>query len=576
MKFYRFASMIFILIAVRIALADNHDRCWVFLREPQYSSEQLAIEINKGSGNLSERALARRAKVRSSDQLVDEFDLPLPQNLLDSIRSRGFSIVVESRMLRAVSVQGSYDQVRSLEALPFVVKVQPLPRKLPELSLESSTSPLDTRPSNSPFKNHARIQWDSADYNYSYRQLQQINLIAAHSQGYTGQGVLLGVIDAGFSRLCRSYTPEDTNSYHILFDSLHIVATHDFLNNDSLVTNHGDNGDGSHGAMTLCCIAGYLPGLYIGAAPRVSVLLAKTEQAAGADFPAEEDYWVAGLEWMERLGVDIVSSSVSWVAWLPYNVRDGQTAASSRAASLAASRGVLVVNSSGNHGWDSVPWVSCPSDADSMLCIGAVSYDSLYAGFSSRGPTYDGRIKPDLVACGVQTTTLNPNNSQTITSGTGTSFSTPIVAGACAVVLSANPALSPMQLMGIMKATASQANHPDTLFGWGVPNIAAAVDSARLLNVIPCPPGGCTPAQLPERYTIRAFPNPFNPSVVLFFAPESKTRKIQVFDITGRTIATIPVASRSSRAYFQAINLPAGNYFLRFENGQTTRISLVK
>jgi len=561
-----------------LANAVTNDRCWVFLREPQLSPQQLRVALQQAQATLKSRCLARRAKVRAPDQLADEFDLPLNQAALDSITTHGFQIVVKSKMLRAVSVRGSYDQVKVLEGLSFVDRVTPLPRKMVETFSEKPTSQsnIPTRPL--PIKQNPRVtDWTPADYGITYYQLQMLDIPAAHNRGFKGDSVLLGMNDAGYNRICRSYTPNDPNSYNIVFDSLRLIATHDFLNGDSFVTDNGDNGSGSHGTQTLSCIAGFKDSLYIGAAPYVSVTLAKTEQAEGSDFPAEEDYWVAGLEWHENYGADIISSSVSWVAWYPYNTRDGHHAPSSLASTLAASRGVLVVNSAGNHGDGTPggPYISPPSDADSMICAGSVNSDSSYSYFSSRGPSYDGRIKPDLTALGVGVGVASPAFADSIYHNNGTSFSAPTLAGACAVVLSANRNLTPMQLLHVMKRSANRWSNPDTLYGWGIPDVNVAVDSALALASSSAP-GDRTNPPVPEQFIIRAFPNPFNPSIVMYFAPAAGSRAISVYDVMGRIVDKIEVEPNVSRANFVAKDLPSGTYFLRFSTGNATRVSLIR
>jgi serine protease AprX len=557
-----------------IALAGTNDRCWVYLREPQLTPSQLHLALQQAKSTLTQRCLTKRAKVRASTELVDEFDLPLNQSILDSITAHGFEIVVKSKMLRAVSVIGSYNQVRVLQGLPFIKSVEPLPVKMSETfheTISPNALPLLPRRATTTVKPRTPTiqEWDSIDYGYSYRQLEILHVVEAHRQGYTGQGVLLGMNDAGFPRLCRSYSPNDTNSYHVVFDSLHIVATHDFLHGDSLVN---ETTNSTHGTNTLSCIAGYKDSLYIGAAPNVWVTLAETEQAPGADFPAEEDYWVAGLEWHENYGADIVSSSLSWVAWYPDSTRDGHHSPASRASTLAAARGTLVVNSAGNHGPNG--HMSPPSDADSMICVGSVDFSLNYSIFASHGPSYDGRIKPDLMAVGDNTAVADASSPTRITSASGTSFSAPTIAGACAVVLSANHDLTPLQLIHVMKRSADRWDNPDTLYGWGIPNVAVAVDSALNLSSVTHP--DVANRVIPEQYIIRAFPNPFNPSIVLYFAPTAMKRQIGVYDILGRMVDNISVSAGSGKANFMAKSLPSGNYYLKFEHGQATQVTLVR
>jgi subtilisin family serine protease len=203
-------------------------------------------------------------------------------------------------------------------------------------------------------------------------------------------------------------------------------------------------------------------------------ILAKTEDMR-SETPIEEDNWVAGMEWADSIGADVISSSLGYSDWYTYEDFDGHTAVTSIAASHAAALGIVVCNSAGNNG-AGVGTINAPADADSMLAIGAVWSDGSIASFSSWGPTYDGRIKPEVCARGVSTVCANPGTTTTFTTANGTSLSCPLAGGCAAVILSAHPAWTPMQVREALMRTASNRACPNNTYGWGIIDLFAAVN----------------------------------------------------------------------------------------------------
>ncbi|MCX7834905.1 MAG: S8 family peptidase [bacterium] len=553
----------------------QQQRYWIFFHEPILTLEQMRQQLQEAEKKLSPRAQQRRQRVRTLGNLADPNDLPLPQMYLDSLKSYGIVLYRQAKSIRAVSVYATQQQINWLRMRPWIRDIKKVAVGYPEEISQTFPNPAFPLLENRPY-NTDETNWTEADYGYSYRQLANINLPPVHQRGYTGRGVLVGMLDAGFNRL----TPAYGYYRHRIFDSLQIVATYDFVNNDTNVTNHGDQGDGRHGTQTLSCIAGYYLGSYIGAAPHVSVALAKTENTQ-YERRIEEDNWIAGLEWLDSLGCDIVSSSVSYRYFeddsvgYPYRLRDGNTARVTIAADLMAQRGLLVANSMGNRGGTIEPWMSVPADGDTVLSVGAVNYDSTYAAFSSQGPTYDGRIKPEVVAPGVMVAVAATFSDTLIIYGSGTSFATPIIAGACATLLSANPNLAPMDLIRLLRQSAHQSTNPDTFLGWGIPNINRALDSALALTSVRKVKECLKEANL-QSFEIVSHPNPFNPTVTLYFLPTHETRELLVFDVQGREVDRIQVFPNVSQINYTPKNLPSGNYFVRFPNSQVRKITYLR
>ncbi|MEZ5064919.1 MAG: S8 family serine peptidase [bacterium] len=431
--------------------ADGRLAIWIFFSDKNVAPADLPAALEDARSALTSRALARRAKLeRWRDRPVDVTDLPIAAAYREAVEATGATIRRESRWLDAVSCNATPAQIETLRELPFVRRlalVARTRRDVPGPAPASEPEPAVPAPRGGHLY----------DYGNSFGQMDQIRVPEVHDEGYTGAGVVIGMLDSGF----------DTS--HSAFDSLLVLAVYDFVNDDPVVEDEPGDPDGAdhHGSETLSNVAAFLPGGLIAPAFGASVVLAKTEDI-GDEQPIEEDWWVAGLEWVEAQGADIVSSSLSYLDWYTWPDMDGDTAVTTVAADLAAGRGLVVVNSAGNQRED--PWghISAPADGDSVIAVGAVYSTGTYAYFSSPGPSYDGRIKPDVMAQGRSNTVIDPNSVTALTTASGTSFSCPLVAGVAALLLERIPVLTPIQIRDALRETASQAAAPDNDYGWGI------------------------------------------------------------------------------------------------------------
>ena len=317
------------------------------------------------------------------------------------------------------------------------------------------------------------------DYGNSLTQLQQINVPAVHNLGYTGQGVTICVMDAGFNRLS-----------HEVFATMNIIAKYDFVNHDPGVGDSTDMGEGSHGTQTLSAIGGFKQGKLIGPAFNSNFILAKTENT-DSETPIEEDNWIAALEWADSIGVDVTSTSLGYLGYdapfvgYTWQNMDGNTARITIAGDLAVKKGIVVVNSAGNEGFNSTHnTLGAPADGDSIIAVGSVGSSGIRSGFSSVGNTVDGRIKPDIMAMGSGVTLASPYSNTTYTTGSGTSFSCPLAAGVAALILSYNPSLTPIQVRDAMRNTASRSQNPDREYGWGIINAFNAINFATPVELL--------------------------------------------------------------------------------------------
>lgn len=446
-------------------LPPTAEKVWVFFTDKGPKMSSSAIQ-SLASQTVSERSVTRRARTRRNLPLFDEIDLPVNPQYLATLKSAlggGARIIFVSKWLNAASVELDPVTLERLKLLPFIKRMQTVARqKAPLPKVEAAY--LEKEPS-------LTVVPEALAYGPSRRQLQQIKVDSMHQAGYKGRGVRIGILDTGFF------------IDHHVFDSLRadnrLIATYDFINNDTDVQDNNFDGQRDHGTSTFSLIGSWMPDTLIGVAYGAEFCLAKTEIVATEYVISEEDRWVAGLEWMDSLGCDIVSSSLGYSTGdtgFSYTTAqmDGNTAITTTAADLAASRGILVVNSAGNEG--AIAWriIIAPADGDSVLAVGAVDSNGVRVSFSSMGPTADGRIKPDVMAQGRAVWLARVTGSYG--RGSGTSFSCPLTSGVCALLLEANPNWGPFDLITRLHTTASRASNPDTLYGWGIVNAYQAAD----------------------------------------------------------------------------------------------------
>ena len=452
------------------ASANDEILVWIY-----FNDKGINTDVYFGNPQLvvSEKSIKRREKVLSNSSLLTIKDLPVYAEYVSQVKLKGLKVRWQSKWLNAVSGTASKTQLEQIASLPTVKKLDIV------YKLRKGSDPVIDQ--NSELQKLNNIEQpagvNSLDYGDSYTQLQQINVPAAHDSGFTGQGITICVMDAGFNRLS-----------HDAFLSMDIIAAWDFVNNDPNVGDESDMGEGSHGTQTLSTIGGYAPGHLIGPAFNSSYILAKTENT-DTETPIEEDNWIAAMEWADSIGVDVTSTSLGYIGYDPpyqsytWEDMDGNTTVITNGADYAAYIGIVVVNSAGNEGYNSSHnTLGAPSDGDSVIAAGAVNSSGSRSSFSSVGPTVDGRIKPDIMALGSGDVVASPYNDHNYTTASGTSFSCPLSAGVAALILCSNPNLTPMQVRDAMRNTASKNSNPDNLYGWGILNALSAI------NYFPPPP----------------------------------------------------------------------------------------
>ncbi|MBQ34348.1 MAG: hypothetical protein CMG32_05845 [Candidatus Marinimicrobia bacterium] len=517
-------------------------RVWIFFNDKTEGESTPDNVFQKVLDNLDDRARMRRSKVRHFS-LVDNRDIPVSTKYIEEVRSSGILIRTVSKWLNAVSVSGTIEQLRSISGFPFVKKIDPVyggKRKSPvqRSLLKSSTEP------------------GRSDYGPSYDQLDQINVIAAHEAGYTGDGVRVLILDTGY------YTD------HEAIHEEQIIDEWDFINNDGETQNEEGDPDSqhNHGTSTLSVLGGWKDGQLYGSAYEAEFLLAKTEDVS-QELPIEEDQYVAGLEWGESLGADIASSSLGYIDWYEFEDLDGMTAVTTIAVNTAIENGMVVVTAVGNSGTGGIV---VPADAEHVIACGAVDSDGNIASFSSQGPTADGRIKPEVCALGVSTYCAGVNSTSAYRYENGSSLATPLVAGAAACVLQAHPDWTPQQVREALMMTASDPENPDNQYGWGIIDVMGTINY-QFMEIV-------NSVIVPVDYSIsRPFPNPFNPMIhfnVSIFQQSNIT--LTIFDIYGKEVERLWSNNIEKGVYpiqWNADGVSSGVYFINLngKNGSVNR-----
>lgn len=457
--------IVLITIAAIVVSANDNDReqkYWIYFtaKDNIALSKSSSVQSVMQLTGASERALKRRAKV--SQETVSTEDIPVSKSFLEELKARGITVENTSRWFNAATAYLTHSEFQRIHTLPFIRSIEPV-RIFTRRDLPNSTS--------SFLKNHSSsADPDSQLYGNSIDQMKLINAISVHKIGIKGRGVLIGMLDTGFRW-----------KIHEAMQTMKVIAEYDFIQKDSSTANGaGDSGSqDSHGTSTMSIVGGYKEGKLVSPAYNAEFMLGKTEYIP-SETNVEEDNWVAAIEWMELQGVDVVSSSLGYSEFdagqksYLYADMDGRTATTSKAAVIAARKGVVVVNAMGNEAQSSWHFLTSPADADSTIAVGAVNSNGSVASFSSVGPTSDGRTKPDVSAHGVGTFCAVPGKSG-YDFPSGTSMATPLVAGVAAMILSARPELTPVQVRDALRTTASNSSSPNNSIGWGIINAYNAV-----------------------------------------------------------------------------------------------------
>ena len=547
-----------------LVTAQEKTKYWIFLADKQdISGKNTQVE----EGYLTDKAITRRAQrgeARSATMFALQ-DAPISQVYEANLRESGLKIEQRSRWLNAVTARLSEEEVEQITALPYVRGTRPVAHLSPAVLPRTPISPVipERVSSNCP----------SSLLGSSCNQLDIVNAIPAIERGINGTGVTLGLIDTNFS---SDPTPPFSHPSltHIRTDD-RLKGVRDFTQRDSSQPCLGTD---SHGMAVASVAVGYDEGEIIGPGYGANIYAAVTE-CTSYERNIEEDNFVAAVEWMEAEGVDVITSSLGYFEFnlgqqnYTKDDLDGDTGVTTIAMDWAASRGIIPITSAGNSGRAGAQTIGTPADGDSVIAVGAVWPDGPVVAFSSRGPTADGRIKPDVSAQGIVVFLAAGARGYDISQGT--SFSAPMVAGIVTQILQVNPDLGPREVWHALTSTASQANSPDNDIGWGIVNADAAIMHAIALN------RSQDDLPVPSDLTIHTpYPNPFQ-DVVHFtieaIQPVSHAR-MTIIDVLGREVGTVyegPIRTGGMPLQFDGSHLPPGVYAYTLDFDGRTRSGML-
>jgi hypothetical protein len=521
------------------------DKYWVRFTDKNNSP----YSVNNPEEFLSQRAIDRR--IQFGIEIVEN-DLPVNPQYIEGVVNTGVTILTVSKWMNSVTIfttdTNALDQINQLPYVESIVK---------------GTAGIQS-PDQKPFfinESYFKIPEDeflksltSYDYGAAYNQIHMINGDALHDLGYNGSGKIIAVLDAGFMNA------DAIDAFDSLWDSGRILGVRDFVNplNPDIFGSH------YHGTMVLSTMGANWAGNLVGTAPGASYWLIRTEDG-DSEYLIEELNWVSGAELADSVGADIINSSLGYTEFdnilqnHTYEDMDGNTTPVTNGADMAASKGLVVVNSAGNSGSSQWQYIGAPADGDSVFSIGAVDEMGNYAGFSSTGPTYDGRIKPNVVAQGQGSAIIDPWTGD-VSYGSGTSFSSPITAGMVACLWQANPDKRNTELMTAIQMSGSQANEPDNYLGFGIPDYLFA---NNLLTVV-------DKNKKPD-ISIGIFPNPFAEVINIRIDNLFKGTVIHyiISDITGKVLLQGESGDEANDLQIvTASSLSKGFYFLTVTFGE--------
>ena len=493
--------------------------------------------IDNPEAYLSQRALQRRANLGIG---IDEYDIPVNPQYLQAVADCGAQLLNPSKWLNGVSIYTANSSVvEAINALEFVSVVRNCPNDLKAQEKKERWLADEMKP----------VKAQRGMYGYyggAEDQVTQLNVNILHEKGYDGTGVVVAVLDGGF------IGTEEHSCFDNMREEGRLLGVREFVYGSTSVYTQS-----THGTSCLSTMAAYDPNNMVGTAPKASYYLIHTEDGEQENI-IEEYNWVSGAEYADSLGVDVCSTSLGYIdfdmsQWdHPVEHFDGHTAPMSIGAEIAASRGMVCMNAAGNE-YGGYCTLGIPADAEHIITVGAVDAAGNRASFSSVGPTYDGRIKPDVMAMGDGTYVASGyGNWWPYYNGSGTSFATPVLAGAVACLRQARPYATVQEICDVIRACGDRTDNPDSYYGYGVPDFSKALEMLSVEEPI-----SGTPVEI-----VSVYPNPSQGSVRVALNGGAKA-DLTVYDMMGRRLYTYSFNGLNHNTLENYLsNLEAGVYFI--------------
>lgn len=537
MKKFTLLFLLFFNICYTLAQQD----AWVYLID----KENVSTSISNPITILTQKAINRKA---AHNVAIDERDVPVNENYITQLKAQiGITVMAKSKWFNAVHVRGSEADINALLALSFVD------------SIDFADNNLNVSREAGNYQNQEKFEVEDALVSFNYgnalNQIEMFNGNELHLQDYTGQGMTVAVMDSGFPNV------NSMSAFQRLRDTGGLLGGYDFVNRTPISYSQH-----YHGTMVLSDMAGYVQDQFVGTAPDAQYYLFRTEDSSSEN-PVEESYWVEAAERADSLGVDVINTSLGYTTFDNSNYNyapsdmNGTTAYISRGATIAFEKGMLLVNSAGNDGASSWQVVAAPADSPGVFTVGAVTSDGSYASFSSIGSSAQTVQKPDAVAQGSASYVIN--SSDIIITASGTSFSSPILAGGIVCLWQALPTLTNAEIMQLIRESSSQYSSPDNFLGYGIPDLQLALNNGLAITDFNQP-----------STNLYIYPNPVTDRFYVRFL-SNEILSISIFDVLGKLVRQEHITPNNN--FVSVSTLPSGIYWVNLTTNNILKtIKLIK
>ena len=545
-------SLLWLFLGLSVALFAQSPTCYrIYLSD----KNNTPYSIDNPSEFLSQRAIDKRARFNIP---ITEQDLPVNPQYKQQILALHAEIqpLAVSKWMNTFTIYCPDSTVLpQILSLPFVDSMEAVGNYV------LYDAPVYQQPENPiPMVHSSSIPTkDAIDYGEGLAQIALFNGVPLHEEGFHGEGMLIAVIDGGFFGI------ETTSFFQELSNSGRFYGHYSLMPN--FVDTLASGWDEVHGTIVTSAMAANTNGELVGTAPCASYALIHTEWV-GSEEIIEEDFWANGAEIADSIGADVINSSLGYRMFpdfpqndITYENMDGVHSIASRCATILGQKGVIVCVAAGNDGNNEYYHISRPGDAFDILCVGACSADSLLAGFSSLGPSFDGRVKPDITSQGVATTCYYPYDM--LFTADGTSLATPVAAGMCACLWQALPGYTSTQMMQMIRESGHLYDNPNPEFGYGIPNFYQVYASHVGIN-------DYKPLQ------ISVYPNPVTDHLNIV-NPDGNIQTVTLYNASGQLVLQTAVSS-SPILEINVTSLPKGFYIgtATLNNHQTATFKFVK